>query len=249
MKRRAAHALRAADAVARPDRGLPAGRVRRAWVTLACATLLAACGDRSPDATPAAPTAAASYVGGAACTACHAQEAALWQGSHHDRAMQPATVETVLGDFGGVTAEHGGAEWTFYRMDGEFRVRAPAANGATEELTVTHTYGVEPLQQYLVPRPGGRLQGLAAHEIGHTLGLDHTDVTTALMCGGSDQCYWADPDGDGMAPITRLPKLDDIAGIQYLYSPAPVPEPHTWALLLAGLGLVGIAYRRRPSLR
>jgi hypothetical protein len=103
--------------------------------------------------------------------------------------------------------------------------------------------------------PGGGLyrndfQGLAAHEIGHTLGLDHTDVTTALMCGGasSDQCYWADPDGDGKAPITRLPKPDDIAGIQYLYGPAPVPEPHTWALLMAGLGLVGIAYRRRPML-
>lgn len=129
-------------------------------MTLACATLLAACGDGGPDATTAAPAAAASYVGGVACTACHAQEAAAWQGSHHDRAMQPATAETVLGDFGGVSAEHGGAEWTFYRMDGEFRVRAPAANGATEELTVTHTFGVEPLQQYLVPRPGGRLQAL-----------------------------------------------------------------------------------------
>lgn len=102
--------------------------------------------------------------------------------------------------------------------------------------------------------PGGGLyrndfQGLAAHEIGHTLGLDHTDVPAALMCGGasSSLCYWADPDGNGMAPITRLPKADDVAGIQYLYGPAPVPEPHSWALLLAGLGLVGIAYRRRQT--
>jgi hypothetical protein len=107
----------------------------------------------------------------------------------------------------------------------------------------------------LFPLGGGLyrndFQGLAAHEIGHTLGLDHTDVTTALMCGGasSAQCYWADPDGDGQAPITRLPKPDDIAGIQYLYGPSPVPEPHTWALLLAGLGVVGIAYRRRAVLR
>jgi hypothetical protein len=30
-----------------------------------------------------------------------------------------------------------------------------------------------------------------------------------------------------------------------MYSPAPVPEAHTWAMLLAGLGLVGFAVRRR----
>ncbi|MCC6533349.1 MAG: matrixin family metalloprotease [Burkholderiales bacterium] len=103
----------------------------------------------------------------------------------------------------------------------------------------------------LFPPGGGAyrndFQGLAAHEIGHTLGLDHTDVTTALMCGGSSsaQCYWSDPDGDGKAPITRLPKLDDIAGAQYLYGPAPIPEPQTWLLLLAGLALVGMAAHHR----
>jgi hypothetical protein len=99
--------------------------------------------------------------------------------------------------------------------------------------------------------PGGTyhndFQGLAAHEIGHALGLAHTDVTTALMCGDGAQCYWI-PDMNGQAPITRLPKADDIAGIQFLYGPAPVPEPQTWILMFAGIGLVGLAARRRRTM-
>jgi hypothetical protein len=32
-----------------------------------------------------------------------------------------------------------------------------------------------------------------------------------------------------------------------LYSLAPVPEPETWALLLAGLGVLGLRARRQKS--
>jgi len=109
----------------------------------------------------------------------------------------------------------------------------------------------------LYPPPTGfylnDFAGLFAHEIGHALGLGHSDVTTGLMCGyqspsfDGSQCYWADPDGDSMAPITRMPKADDIAGIQFLYG-APVPEPGTWAMWLAGVGVVAsMAWRRRKA--
>src|SRR5208282_6413145 len=39
------------------------------------------------------------FVGAAQCAACHEHENNLWNGSHHQLAMQPATDSTVLGDF------------------------------------------------------------------------------------------------------------------------------------------------------
>src|SRR5262245_57969530 len=41
----------------------------------------------------------ATYVGRASCIICHAAQANAFAGSDHDRAMELATDETVLGDF------------------------------------------------------------------------------------------------------------------------------------------------------
>ena len=43
--------------------------------------------------------ATATYVGSATCAECHQQSFNRWHGSPHDRAMDLATSETVLGDF------------------------------------------------------------------------------------------------------------------------------------------------------
>jgi Flp pilus assembly protein TadD len=108
-----------------------------------------------------APAAARRYVGTARCAACHAAEAERWRGTHHDRAMQEATEATVLGDFGGARFEQDGAVTTFTKRDGRFFAKAEGPDGALHDYEIAYTFGVEPLQQYLVRFPDGRLQALA----------------------------------------------------------------------------------------
>ena len=102
----------------------------------------------------------AEYVGRQACAVCHARENDLWQGSHHDLAMQPAGPDTVLGNFDGASFTHQGVRSTFSTRDGVFFVRTDGPDGVLQEYRITHTFGVTPLQQYLVAFPRGRYQVL-----------------------------------------------------------------------------------------
>jgi Tfp pilus assembly protein PilF len=102
----------------------------------------------------------ARFVGSEKCKSCHKREYDLWKDSHHDRAMEVASDETVLGDFNDRTFEHAGVVSRFYRKDGRFYVHTQGPEAEMGEFEVTHTFGWYPLQQYLVPFPGGRLQCL-----------------------------------------------------------------------------------------
>jgi predicted CXXCH cytochrome family protein len=124
---------------------------------LAVAALLPVCLATMPRAQTPEP---ARYVGGAVCAGCHAGEAALWQGSHHARAMQKATAATVLGDFANVKVQHAGVETVFGHDDTAFTVRTDGADGAEHDYKIAYTFGVDPLQQYLIEFPGGRYQAL-----------------------------------------------------------------------------------------
>lgn len=104
---------------------------------------------------------AAHYVGGKACAQCHAREYGAWQGSHHDLAMQEANEQTVLGDFAGATYSYAGVTSTFFRRDGKFLVNTDGPDGTLADYEIKYTFGVTPLQQYLIEFPGGRLQALS----------------------------------------------------------------------------------------
>lgn len=123
---------------------------------LACA-LLAACRGDDPRQAPA-PT--ADWVGAAACAACHAQEHADWQGSNHARAMQHATEATVLGDFADATFTNDGLTTRFHRDGSRFLVTTDGRDGRLATFEVHYTFGVHPLQQYLVRFDDGRMQAL-----------------------------------------------------------------------------------------
>jgi len=101
-----------------------------------------------------------SYVGMAVCAECHATETAAWTGSHHALAMARADDTTVLGDFDDTAFTHGGVESRFSRRDGRFFAVTDGPDGELEEFQLKWTFGWDPLQQYLVEFPDGRLQAL-----------------------------------------------------------------------------------------
>ena len=106
------------------------------------------------------PQTVAVFAGSRKCKDCHQQEFTRWQGSHHERAMAVANDESVLGDFNDAVFEHFGATSRFYRKNGKYYVTTQGPQGKLDEFEITHTFGWYPLQQYLVPFDGGRLQCL-----------------------------------------------------------------------------------------
>ena len=74
--------------------------------------------------------------------------------------MQAASSKTVLGDFSDAAFSYFDSTSTFYKANGKFYVRTEDGDGQIGEFEVTHTFGVEPLQQYLVEMPGARKQAL-----------------------------------------------------------------------------------------
>lgn len=109
---------------------------------------------------PAAPAGPLAYVGAKACAPCHAKAFEAWTGSHHDQAMQEPSAQTVLGAFDGSELSHGEESFAFTRTNGRYQVEVRGPKGATDTYPVRYTFGVEPLQQYLVETGEGRLQSL-----------------------------------------------------------------------------------------
>ena len=101
-----------------------------------------------------------AYVKSATCAQCHAEQYQAWVGSHHELAMQPATSETVRGNFNDVRVSHRGVTSRFFKRDEKFFVNTEGPDGKPGDFEVKYTFGVAPLQQYLVELSGGRVQGL-----------------------------------------------------------------------------------------
>ncbi|MFO0687271.1 MAG: multiheme c-type cytochrome [Myxococcota bacterium] len=121
-----------------------------------------------PDAASAAGGEAAGFVGSATCSGCHADEAARWEGSQHRIAMAIATNESVRAPFAGEGLREANGRVRFEREGRAFFVRRDAAargptgpgSGTEVDLRISGTFGVDPIQQFLLDAVDGRIQVL-----------------------------------------------------------------------------------------
>ncbi len=91
-----------------------------------------------------------TYVGGASCIECHRKEYELFQGSHHDLAMDVANEDTVRARFDGAEIEHYGVTSRVFRDGERFMVHTEGPDGQMHDYQVKMVFGCEPLQQYMV---------------------------------------------------------------------------------------------------
>jgi predicted CXXCH cytochrome family protein len=147
-----------------------AGRLskRRIWIAAVAGVVIVGAiglafqflyGGRSAENAPSASV--ATFVGSEACAGCHRAEAELWRTSQHKLAMQHATDKSVLGDFNDASFDYYGVRSRFFRKDGKFLVETDGPDGKLATFEMKYTFGIDPLQQYLIEFPDGRLQALS----------------------------------------------------------------------------------------
>ncbi|HET9424709.1 MAG TPA: multiheme c-type cytochrome [Gemmatimonadaceae bacterium] len=101
------------------------------------------------------------FAGSATCASCHAPQFDSWKTSQHAVAMQEARPATVLGRFDGARVKKDGVTSTFTTRDGRLVVNTEDATGKLRDFDVRYTFGVWPLQQYLVETGRGHIQSLS----------------------------------------------------------------------------------------
>ncbi len=102
----------------------------------------------------------AQFTGNSKCIDCHKKEFKKWLGSDHDNAMDLANDSTVLGDFNDAIFNYNGVKSTFFRKGDKFFVNTEGSDGELKDFEILYTFGITPLQQYLIEFPGGKLQCL-----------------------------------------------------------------------------------------
>lgn len=105
-------------------------------------------------------TADATYTGSEKCQSCHAKEYNAYSSSDHFHAMDTALPRSVKANFNNSFFVYFGDTSYFYQRDGKYLVKTKDSAGKKTEFTVSFTFGWQPLQQYLVAFPDGRIQTL-----------------------------------------------------------------------------------------
>jgi len=208
----------------------------RGWAFLVAALALwMACSRSSEKTEPSLSPAPkpATFVGSETCGSCHPDQLARWRTSHHARAMEPASDATVLGDFAQGALTHSGIHAQVFRRDGRFGFSGEGADGAVHDFEIAYTFGVDPLQQYLVPFPGGRMQATSfAWDARRKVegGQRWFDLHPGEKIPPNDPLYWTGPAGAWNFQCAECHSTD----LQKGWHPAESRYETTWAEVSVG---------------
>jgi hypothetical protein len=78
--------------------------------------------------------------------------------------------------------------------------------------------------------------------VGHALGAPDATISAPFTPSAATELYWSDSWGWTYGDVRVGTTLADVTP-----APSPVPETATWAMMILGMGAVGVALRRRPS--
>ncbi|QOL25097.1 ammonia-forming cytochrome c nitrite reductase subunit c552 [Thalassotalea sp. LPB0316] len=92
------------------------------------------------------------------CVDCHEQQVNAWKDSHHYHAMAEIATPTNLGDFSSAPMVVDGDNVHFFKKEEQYFVTMPGLDGKPMTVEITHTFGYEPLQQYIFDVGNGKYQ-------------------------------------------------------------------------------------------
>src|SRR5262245_17785522 len=75
--------------------------------------------------------------------------------------MLPADSTSVKGRFDGAEFRYDDVVSRFFQRGSRYWVRTDGADGRLADFEIKYTFGIYPLQQYLIEQPGGRMQALS----------------------------------------------------------------------------------------
>ncbi len=105
----------------------------------------------------------ADYAGSASCRECHAEAYELWKTSNHGLAEREPLAALDANAFQPPrTFQHGTQHSDVFTTNGQYHVVALGPAKRYEAFAVERVIGHDPLRQFLVKFPGGRLQTLEA---------------------------------------------------------------------------------------
>jgi tetratricopeptide (TPR) repeat protein len=101
----------------------------------------------------------ATYGKSPSCKSCHEEEFHLWETSHHALAERSVNPSLDAAAFAAPHKIHHGSQDSETDLrNGKLQIITVGLDGNQKPFTAERVIGVDPLRQFLVPAPGGRLQ-------------------------------------------------------------------------------------------